>query len=135
MRLPTAHCDQQWRLARPARHRAHELGIPTIVTGLSRGQFFETRLIPHQFESGRFDPGAIDATVLQARRTYHHTRDAVTTLLDEQRIFDRSRLRSAVASWAPACSSCLSANRTCGMRRTNSFGSPLYPRSFQSSSA
>ena len=33
--------------------RARALGIPVIVTGLSRGQFFETRLVPHQFESGR----------------------------------------------------------------------------------
>ena len=68
--------------------RAHELGIPVIVTGLSRGQFFETRLLPHQFEAERFDPSAIDHTVLQARRAYHHTTDAVTTLLPEQSVFD-----------------------------------------------
>ncbi|MEO1056019.1 MAG: amino acid adenylation domain-containing protein [Actinomycetota bacterium] len=68
--------------------RARELGIPTIVTGLSRGQFFETRLVPHQFEEGRFDPDAIDRTVLEARRVYHHTPDAVTELLPEQRVFD-----------------------------------------------
>ena len=36
--------------------RADELGIPVIVTGLSRGQFFETRLIPAQFESGALRP-------------------------------------------------------------------------------
>ncbi len=68
--------------------RARELGIPTIVTGLSRGQFFETRLVPHQFEEGRFDPDAIDRTVLEARRVYHHTPDVVTELLPEQRVFD-----------------------------------------------
>jgi amino acid adenylation domain-containing protein len=68
--------------------RARELGIPVIVTGLSRGQFFETRLVPHQFESGRFDPDAIDQTVLEARRVYHQTPDAVTELLPEQRVFD-----------------------------------------------
>ena len=68
--------------------RAEELGIPVIVTGLSRGQFFETRLVPHQFEAGRFDPDAIDATVLEARRVYHATEDAVTTLLPEQAVFD-----------------------------------------------
>ena len=68
--------------------RARELGIPVIVTGLSRGQFFETRLVPHQFESGRFDPDAIDQTVLEARRIYHQTPDAVTELLPEQRVFD-----------------------------------------------
>ena len=72
--------------------RAHEMGIPVIVTGLSRGQFFETRLIPHQFEEGRFDPDAIDATVLEARRVYHHSPDAVTELLPEQRVFDDDRI-------------------------------------------
>lgn len=68
--------------------RADELGIPVIVTGLSRGQFFETRLIPAQFEEGRFDPEAIDATVLEARKVYHQVPDAVTELLPEQRVFD-----------------------------------------------
>jgi amino acid adenylation domain-containing protein len=68
--------------------RARQMGIPVVVTGLSRGQFFETRLIPHQFEAGRFDPDAIDATVLEARRVYHDTDDAVTRLLPEQAVFD-----------------------------------------------
>ncbi len=68
--------------------RADEMGIPVIVTGLSRGQFFETRLVPHQFEKGRFDADRIDETVLEARRVYHHTDDAVTALLPEQRVFD-----------------------------------------------
>ncbi|MEO0494675.1 MAG: AMP-binding protein, partial [Actinomycetota bacterium] len=67
--------------------RAEQLGIPVIVTGLSRGQFFETRLVPHQFEAGRFDPDAIDETVLEARRVYHATEDAVTQLLPEQAVF------------------------------------------------
>lgn len=70
--------------------RAHELGIPVIVTGLSRGQFFETRLLPHQFEADRFDPDEIDRTVLQARRAYHRTRDAVTELLPEHAVFERT---------------------------------------------
>ncbi len=70
--------------------RAHEMGIPVIVTGLSRGQFFETRLIPHQFEADRFEPDDIDRTVLQARRAYHHTHDAVTELLPEQAVFERT---------------------------------------------
>ena len=52
------------------------------------GQFFETRLVPHQFESGHFDPDQIDQTVLEARRVYHQTPDAVTELLPEQRVFD-----------------------------------------------
>jgi amino acid adenylation domain-containing protein len=69
--------------------RADQLGIPVVVTGLSRGQFFETRLLPHQFEVGRFDPAAIDRTVAEARRVYHHTTDAVTTMLPEQQVFER----------------------------------------------
>ena len=68
--------------------RAHDMGIPVIVTGLSRGQFFETRLVPHQFEQGRFDPDEIDRTVSEARRVYHRTPDAVTERLPEQRVFD-----------------------------------------------
>ena len=72
--------------------RAAELGIPVVVTGLSRGQFFETRLIPAQFEAGRFDPDAIDATVLEARKVYHRQPDAVTELLPEQRVFDDDRV-------------------------------------------
>ena len=70
--------------------RAHDLGIPVIVTGLSRGQFFETRLVPHQFEAGRFEPDEIDRTVVQARRAYHHTADAVTRLLPQQEVFERA---------------------------------------------
>ena len=30
-------------------NRAVELGAPLVVTGLSRGQLFETRLVPAQF--------------------------------------------------------------------------------------
>ena len=33
--------------------RAAELGIPVVVTGLSRGQLFETRLVPQQFDEDR----------------------------------------------------------------------------------
>ncbi len=66
---------------------AHEHGIPMIVTGLSRGQFFETRLTPQQFAGNRFDPDAIDAAVLEARKAYHRTDDAVNRLLDVS-VFD-----------------------------------------------
>ena len=37
--------------------RARELGIPIIVTGLSRGQMFETRLTEEMFRDGRCSPG------------------------------------------------------------------------------
>ncbi|MGF1598328.1 MAG: amino acid adenylation domain-containing protein [Acidimicrobiales bacterium] len=65
-----------------ATNRAVELGIPLIVTGLSRGQLFETRLIPQQFAPGRFDPDAIDRAVLEARKTYHRLDDGPNRLLD-----------------------------------------------------
>ena len=77
-----------------ATQRAHELGIPMIVTGLSRGQLFETRLIPQQFDKSRFDPDAIDRAVLEARKKYHRSDDKINRLLDvsvfeDDDIFDR----------------------------------------------
>ncbi len=59
----------------------HE-GIPAIVTGLSRGQFFETRLTPELFLTGPVDVEAIDRTVLEARKSYHRVDDAVSRSLD-----------------------------------------------------
>ncbi len=64
--------------------RASQRGIPLIVTGLSRGQLFETRLIPQQFDLDRFDPEAIDRAVLEARKIYHRTDDAANRLLDTE---------------------------------------------------
>ena len=57
-------------------NRAVELGAPLVITGLSRGQLFETRLAPQQFTADRFDPEAIDRAVLEARRNYHRVDDA-----------------------------------------------------------
>ena len=65
-----------------ATNRAVELNIPVIVTGLSRGQLFETRLIPGQFQQERFDPDAIDRAVVEARKRYHRTPDFVNGVLD-----------------------------------------------------
>jgi amino acid adenylation domain-containing protein len=62
--------------------RAVELGIPVIVTGLSRGQLFETRLIPQQFADERFDADAIDRAVIEARKAYHRIDDGTNRLLD-----------------------------------------------------
>lgn len=71
-------------------------GIPLIVTGLSRGQFFETRLTPEQFRQNAFDVEAIDRTVLEARKAYHRIDDAVSRLLNvdmfkSDAIFDQVR--------------------------------------------
>lgn len=74
--------------------KAEEIGAPIIFTGLSRGQLFETRLIPAQFTQDRFDPAAIDAAVVQARRVYHRVDDGPNRLLDNSvfadgTVFDR----------------------------------------------
>ncbi len=62
--------------------RARELSIPIIVTGLSRGQMFETRLTEEMFEGGRRSPEEIDSAVLAARKLYHRVTDEVTRSLD-----------------------------------------------------
>ncbi|MGI9597868.1 MAG: AMP-binding protein, partial [Acidimicrobiales bacterium] len=77
-----------------ATNRAVELGAPLIVTGLSRGQLFETRLIPQQFSADRFDPEAIDRAVIEARKIYHRVDDGPNRLLDtevfaDDELFDR----------------------------------------------
>ena len=61
---------------------ALEKNIPYIVTGLSRGQFFETRLTEELFWDENVDVAAIDATILNARKAYHRVDDAVCSLLD-----------------------------------------------------
>lgn len=55
---------------------ALDRNIPYIVTGLSRGQLFETRL-GELFGSDVFDDEAIDAAVLAARKAYHRMDDMV----------------------------------------------------------
>ncbi|MGI9545497.1 MAG: amino acid adenylation domain-containing protein, partial [Cyclobacteriaceae bacterium] len=61
---------------------AVDKGIPIIVTGLSRGQFFETRLTEELFQNEDVDFDGIDETILDARKAYHRTDDAVNQLLD-----------------------------------------------------
>ena len=72
---------------------AHQRGIPVILTGLSRGQMFETRLTRQVFERSGFDPDQIDREVLEARKVYHRIPDKVTecldmTLFETDEIFD-----------------------------------------------
>lgn len=74
--------------------RAHELGIPIIVTGLSRGQMFETRLTEEMFRDGRRSAEEVDAAVLAARKAYHRVTDEVSRSLDvkifqDDRIFEQ----------------------------------------------
>lgn len=60
---------------------AVERGIPAIVTGLSRGQIFETRLAD-LYRRRVYDPVEVDRTIDQARREYHRMDDATAQLFD-----------------------------------------------------
>ncbi|MEW4924164.1 amino acid adenylation domain-containing protein [Algibacter sp. 2305UL17-15] len=73
---------------------AMEKQIPFIVTGLSRGQFFETRLTEELFWEDDLDVKKIDDTILEVRKLYHREEDAVKDLLDvsifeDDAIFDK----------------------------------------------
>ena len=74
---------------------AQERGIPLIVTGLSRGQFFETRLTADLFTEMTVTSEQIDMKVLQARTAYHRVDDAARRLLDnsflDEQTFERVR--------------------------------------------
>jgi amino acid adenylation domain-containing protein len=61
---------------------AREKGIRTIFTGLSRGQFFETRLTPELFVRDDFDVSAIDESIERARLAYHQRDDLISRSLD-----------------------------------------------------
>ncbi|MEE1612176.1 amino acid adenylation domain-containing protein [Microvirga sp. CF3016] len=61
---------------------AREKGIGYIVTGLSRGQFFETRLTEEVFKRDDYDPARLDSLVTEARKEYHRREDAVSRYLD-----------------------------------------------------
>ncbi|MEL7061440.1 MAG: phosphopantetheine-binding protein, partial [Acidobacteriota bacterium] len=62
--------------------RAHALGVPVVVTGLSRGQMFETRLTEEMFRGGRIRPDEVDKAVLASRKAYHRAVDEVSRSLD-----------------------------------------------------
>ena len=68
--------------------RAEQLDIKAIFTGLSRGQFFETRLTKELFQDKNITSKKIDETVQQARIAYHQTPDAVTRNLDTSHLTD-----------------------------------------------
>ena len=70
---------------------AKEHRIPYIVTGLSRGQFFETRLTKELFSAPTVDVELIDLTILDARKAYHRVDDAVSQLMDVE-VFNDDRI-------------------------------------------
>ncbi|MEX0278368.1 MAG: amino acid adenylation domain-containing protein [Ruegeria sp.] len=63
-------------------------GAPLVVTGLSRGQFFETRLTPELFRDAAPTCAQLDAMVSQARRAYHAENDALSHLLETHDLRD-----------------------------------------------
>ena len=65
-----------------AMNMAKEKKIPFLFTGLSRGQFFETRLTEDLFRQPCVDLVQIDQTVMEARKAYHQVDDAVYRNLD-----------------------------------------------------
>ena len=65
-----------------AMNTAKEKKIPFLFTGLSRGQFFETRLTEDLFKQTCVDLVQIDQTVMEARKAYHRVDDAVYRNLD-----------------------------------------------------
>lgn len=63
-------------------------GIPIIATGLSRGQFFETRLTPNLFRNGAPTCAELDDMVHRARKTYHAEDDALSKLMQTDDLKD-----------------------------------------------
>ncbi len=75
---------------------ARDRGLRHIVTGLSRGQIFETRLAD-LFRVGIVEREAVDAAIFAARRAYHRVDDAVrraldTSAVDDDDAFDQIRI-------------------------------------------
>ena len=69
---------------------ALERGIPSIVTGLSRGQFFETRLTEELFFGPQTTRKGLELVVLDARKAYHRADDLVNSLLHTRAFADDS---------------------------------------------
>ena len=88
-----------------ATNLAHEKGIRYIVTGLSRGQFFETRLTEEVFKRKDFDVVKLDSLVLEARKAYHQRPDAVSChlpvdVLQGEGVFDEIQFVDFYRYWS-----------------------------------
>lgn len=59
---------------------AAERKIDTVVTGLSRGQIFETRLAD-LFRIGITDPAEVDEAIVEARKAYHRSGGVASEVL------------------------------------------------------
>ncbi|MFI8460138.1 condensation domain-containing protein [Kitasatospora sp. NPDC085464] len=91
---------------------AHERGIPSIVTGLSRGQIIDERLLWF-YRNGEFDPARIEQQLEVGRKVYHQVgSDLSDGVLDRVEVVDyyrysdvtkddiRAFLASAETLWA-----------------------------------
>lgn len=63
-------------------------GAPMLVTGLSRGQFFETRLTPDLFRNAAPTCAQLDDLVTKARKAYHAEDDELSRLLEADDLKD-----------------------------------------------
>ncbi len=82
---------------------ARENNIDCIVTGLSRGQIFETRL--HDlFRHRVFDSASIEKQIIEARKIYHRMEDTVARVLDvkifsDDEVFSKTRFVDFYRYW------------------------------------
>ena len=88
-----------------ATNLAHEKKIGYIITGLSRGQFFETRLTEEVFKRKDFDVVKLDDLVLEARKAYHQREDAVSChlpvdILQGDGVFDEIQFVDFYRYWS-----------------------------------
>lgn len=68
-------------------------GAPLVVTGLSRGQFFETRLTPDLFRNAAPTCAQLDDMVTKARKAYHAEDDELSRLLETEDLKDGDFLK------------------------------------------
>ncbi|MEU2957382.1 hypothetical protein EQK42_00855 [Streptomyces albidoflavus] len=85
-------CNGCFRSLLDLSHRlAHERGIPSIVTGLSRGQIIDERLLWF-YRNGEFDPARIEQQLEVGRKVYHQVgSDLSDGVLDRVEVVDYYR--------------------------------------------
>lgn len=84
-------------------NEARQRNIGYIVTGLSRGQIFETRL-DEMFRHRQFDVAKVERAIIDARKVYHRIDDAVAQHLDvsafdDDRVFEQIQFVDFYRYW------------------------------------
>ncbi len=67
---------------------AVEKGIPVVMTGLSRGQIFHTKVHP-LLSNGIADPDQMDENLNMFREMYHSAKDRIATLVNDRALLNR----------------------------------------------